>query len=372
MVLSFVILLIIYFFTFTEEFNGNKDYKLFKGLIFVFSFILLQALRVYGQAFFPDIPEYHNVFNSIKPIDFVWINGYGLEHYEESDEFGGIFAVSIEIGFLLLISIFKLFSVNFELFLLLISTFQLYVFYIFCKKLRINVVAGLMAYTGLIFITFHLGMIRQSIAFCFFLIGLMNIDRKLLFIFIILLGTAFHRSILICLFMLFSNVFINRKLVYFLSIFSLILYIWQIDLITELLNRVLLVDGFQLGKVGFYANVDRSNNYLGIGFWERLTLLVLTNMAYSDLSKRNLVTSKMNLLFNVGLFIIIFQLVYFASPTITSRFRYYFALFPVLFILEYTYLLKDLILKRMTIFTIFVYLQFQLYFLGTYLQVGNS
>ena len=371
MVLSFVILCLFYAFTFFEGIKENKDYLL-KGFVAGFFYITLQLLRVYGQTFFPDIPEYYNIFNSIKSIDFVWINGYGLEHYEDIDEFGGVFAVPIEKGFLLLISIFKLFSGSFELFLLLISTFQLYIFYLFCKKLRIKVVAGLMAYTGLIFITFHLGMIRQSIAFCFFLIGLMNIDRKLLFTLTILLGTAFHKSLLICLFLLFSDVFIKRKLVYLLSVFSLILYIFQIDLITELINSVLYLDGFQLGKVDFYLNVDRSNNYLGIGFWERLTLLIVTNMAYSDLSKRNLVTSNMNLLFNVGLFIIILQLVYFASPTITSRFRYYFALFPILFLLEYAYLLKDLILKRMIICIIFVYLQSQLYFLGSYLHFGNS
>jgi len=367
MVLSFLILLIFYFLIFIEEskeIKGNYFRKLF---LIGFSFLLLQMLRVYGQSFFPDIPEYKMVFNSIKSIDFVLMNGYGLEHYEKNDEYGGLFAVPIEVGFLILISVFKLFSQSFDLFLFVISAVQLFIFYIFSKKLKVNIFVALMVYTGLIFITFQLGMLRQSMAFCFFLIALMNIEKKLVYAIIIFLGFTFHKSILVCLFLLYSNIFINRKLIYIVSIFALVLYTFKIDLITKLVDIIFETDGFEFGRIGFYLDVNRNNNYLGIGFWERLILLFLINVAYIDISNRNLVTANRNLMYNIGLFAIIFQLIYFSSPTITSRLRYYFAIFPILFLFDYICLFKDSVLRRILVFFIFIYLQVQIYILGSYL-----
>jgi hypothetical protein len=368
MFIPFITLFYFYFLQFFEKLkkpNSGYSVKIFAVLV---GFVLLQILRVYGQSVFPDIPNYNLIFKAIRPLDFVIENGYGLDYYEESEDYGSLLIVPIEIGFSIFISVFKLFSQNFDLFLLLISFFQLSVFYIFCREKNINLVGAIMGYIGLTYITFQIGMLRQSIAFCFFLFALLKCNRKFIYIIFILLGFTFHRSILFCLFCLWSNIFINRKLIYFVAISSLVIYLFQIDLMSDFFKLFSVIDGLETGRLDFYLNVDRSNNYLGVGFWERLILLIVINFAYSDLMNRNLITSNRNLLYNLGFIIIIIQLFFFSSPTITSRLRYYLVLFPILFLFDYIQLVKNINLKRLYQFFIFLYLQLQLYFLSSYLM----
>ena len=140
MFIPFITLFYFYFLQFFEKLKKqNSDYlvKIFAVLV---AFVLLQILRVYGQSVFPDIPNYNLIFKAIRPLNFVIENGYGLEYYEESEDYGSLLIVPIEIGFSFFISVFKLFSENFDLFLLLISFFQLSAFYIFCREKNINLV----------------------------------------------------------------------------------------------------------------------------------------------------------------------------------------------------------------------------------------
>jgi hypothetical protein len=368
MILSTFTLLYFYFLQFIEKFQKITSDKSIRIFSFIMAFILLQILRVYGQSSFPDIPNYNLIFNEIRPLSFVLKNGYGLEYYEESEEYGSLLTVPIETGFSLLISLFKLFSSNFNLFLFFVSLFQLSTFYFFCRKKGLNLLGAVMAYVGLTYITFQIGMIRQSIAFCFFLFALLNLNKKTNYILLIFLGFTFHRSALFCLVFIWSNIFINRKIIYFVSIFSLFIYLFQIDFMNDFFKLVTLADIFESGRLDFYLNVDRSNNYLGIGFWERVFLLFIINLAYLDLLKKGLVTSSRNIFYNLSFALIIIQLFFFSSPTITSRLRYYLILFPILFLLDYIRLVKDENLKNVYQFAIFLYLQAQIYFLSTYLM----
>ena len=333
-----------------------------------FSIVLLQLLRIHGQNLFPDIPNYNLIFRDIKPMSFVLENGYGLEYYEENENFTALLTVPIEIGFSIFISVFKVFSNNFYYFLFLISALQLTTFYIFCKKCKLNIVTSLMVYIGLTYVTFQIGMLRQSLAFCFFLLAIIYGRNKLFFIFFILIGFTFHRSILFCLIFFFSTVYFNRKFVLFVSVVSLILYLFEIDVISQLFSSISSIEDIEYNKINFYLNVDRSNNYLGIGFWERLILLILINYVYQDLVKRGLMNPFRNLFFNLSFFLIILQLVFFASPTITSRLRYYIVIFPIIFLFEYIKLLKNNCLKLSFELLIFLYLMLQLNFLSTYLM----
>ena len=45
--------------------------------------------------------------------------------------------------------------------------------------------------------------------------------------------------------------------------------------------------------------------------------------------------SVMTVLYNLGVTVILLQMYFFASPTITSRLRYYIVIFPVIFVVEY-------------------------------------
>jgi hypothetical protein len=369
MVLPFFILLL---FQISSRVSEAKDFRnnvIFKLVVFGLLFILLQVLRIYGQQYFPDVPEYLNIFNSVKSIDFVLKFGYGLEHYEDVDDFGGFISIPIERGFLYSISIFKFFSSSFSGFLFVLSLFQLSVFYLFCKRFNIPLISALTAYVGLLFITFHLGMLRQAIAFSFFLLGLINLNRKFLYVILIFIGSFFHKSIYVCLPFIFSDRLMPKTFLHVVSMTCLIIYIMKVDVVTGFLKYFVQIEAFDLAKVGFYLNVERYNNYLGIGFWERLILLYALLFAQSDLHDKNLLNQKLNILFNLGLFIILFQLLFFSSPTLTSRFRYYFAIFPVLFLFEYLRKLGSVAFRRMGQFVILIYLHFQLFFLSSYLRL---
>lgn len=348
----------------------NIDWELKIITVFI-SFLILQLVRIYAQSFFPDIPNYSAMFNQIPSLNLVLLNDYGLEYYEDSEELGGLSIVPVELGFLILISAFKVISNNFFLFLLFISTLQLSVFYIFCKRFSIPVLTAFMVYIGLTFMTFQIGMLRQSLAFCFFLLALVHGKNKSVYFFLIFVGFFFHRSILFCLIFAFARIRINRILILLIAIFSLGIYIFEIDLISKILSYFKAFDSIPFTRFDFYLNVDRPNNYLGVGFWERLFLLIAIYYVFDDLVKRGLNTVRSNIFFNLSFCLIIMQLLFFSSPTITSRLRYFIVIFPLLFLYDYIKLLKDRNLVNLLQFIFFLYLSLQVYLLTAYLREGS-
>lgn len=355
----FSVILLLYFVVIQFFANNAKNY-IDKGLpyfVLFLSFIVLNLFRIYGQSIFPDIPNYKNLFEPIQPISFVIKYGYGL------DEYGSV----IEIGFRVFISIFKLFSNNFSFFLFFISLIELSVFFFFCKRFKISAVNAFPIYIALTYLTFQIGMLRQALAFCCFLLALIYINRKIIYILFILLGVTFHRSIIFCFILLWSDIFVNRKLVYVIFVFSLVTYIFKIDIVNYFLPYVGLEDAIQSGRVGFYMNVNRPNSYLGIGFWDRLILFILMNIVYTDLSKKNKINKNNNLIYNLGISVILLQMIFFSTPTITSRLRYFIVIFPLIFLSEYIYSEYKSKLKWLFQFLFFLYLLMYLSFQATYL-----
>lgn len=361
MIISGLILIyfnILQFFAhYAKKYLGNEIPYLF---LFI-SFILLNLLRLYGQSSFPDIPEYMYIFDKIQPISVAIKNGYGLDNLT--------FLSNVEIGYRYFISIFKLFSNNFSVFLFFISLIQLSVFYYFCKRLKISTVNAFPIYLALTYLTFQIGMLRQALAFCIFLIALLHINKKTIYILLIFLGITFHNSMIFCLFLIWVDKFISRKLIYFLFIFSIILYLTKIDLIGLVISISGFGSEFDALRVGYYLNeVDRQNNFLGIGFWERVILFILINLIYYKLLIKKKINKSNNLIYNLGLSVILLQLFFFASPTITSRLRYYTVIFPIIFISEFIYSIhKKKSLKWLNQIFLNIYLFMYLFFQTTYL-----
>jgi hypothetical protein len=353
-------LIVLFYFLLIQFFANNAKNYINKGLpyyVLFLSFIILNIFRIYCQSFFPDIPNYKSIFEAIKPISYVINSGYGLEYYD----------ADVEIGIRVLISIFKLLSNSFLFFLFIISIIELLVFYLFCKKYNISLVNVFPIYIGLTYLTFQIGMLRQALAFCCFLLALVYINRKIIYILFILIGFTFHKSILFCIILFWSDKFANRKILYGIFFFSLVLYILKIDIINNFVAFIGMEDTMQAARVGFYMNVDRPNSFLGIGFWERLISFVLMNLIYTDLVKKNKINKNNNLIYNLGISVILLQMIFFSSPTITSRLRYFIVIFPSIFISEYIYSECKSKLKLLYQFLFNIYLLMYLIFQATYL-----
>lgn len=358
MVYSFIVL----FFFLLIQFLSNNKFPWDNNLKFVITLsgiIILEAFRFYCQSIFGDIPNYKSIFEDIDSISFVIKNGYGFEYY---------FA-NVEIGFSLLISFFKLFSNNFDCFLFFVSVIELSVFYFFCRKFKIKIVNVLPIYIALIFITFEIGMLRQALGFSCFLLGLINIKSKTRYILFITLGCTFHLSTVFCFFLIWTNKFVNRKIYYFIFLLSLILYSFKIDFLTTLSKYIEIINFGNSGRFSYYLNeVDRANNYFGIGFWERVSFFTLMNFIYTKLLEQNKINRYNNLIFNLGISAILFQIMFFSSPTITSRLRYFVVIFPAIFISQYLYVEYKKKFKGFYQLIFSAYLVMYLFFLATYLE----
>lgn len=353
-------IIVLFYFIFIQYFAKKVKYYSNSGLpyfVLFISFIILNIFRIYCQSFFPDIPNYKSIFEAIQPISFVIKSGYGLE-YSDAD---------VEIGFRMLISIYKFFSNDFFFFLFFISIIELSVFYLFCKRYKISTGNAFPIYIGLTYLTFQIGMLRQALAFCCFLLALVYINRKVVYILFILLGFIFHKSILFCILFLWSDKFGNRKILYIIFLSSLVLYLLKIDIVSYFATYLGLEDTMEAGRVVFYMNVERQNNFLGIGFWERVISFILMNLVYTDFLKKNKINKYNNLIYNLGISVILLQMIFFSSPTITSRLRYYIVIFPLIFISEYVYLECKGGLKWLYQFLFFMYLLMYIIFQATYL-----
>lgn len=335
-----------------------------KFVILLIGFILLQILRIYCQRDFPDIPEYRELFSDT--ISFVDIinNNIGFSYFIPET------MLEVESGYRMFMSLFKCFSEDYSLFLFFISVIELSSFYFFCKKMRINVLCALPIYISLTYITFQIGMLRQALAFCVFLLAILNLHRKWIYLGFIMIGFLFHRSMLFCALLIWADRFVSPKYFTYAFIVSLVIYILKIELISELWSYIFQEDS---NRVNFYLSVDRENNYLGVGFWERIIFFLVmtyfynkliikqnkkeylvdnlsnsinvksindlsTNNANCKISKdvlNNANYSVMTVLYNLGVTVILLQMYFFASPTITSRLRYYIVIFPVIFVVEY-------------------------------------
>ena len=322
------------------------------------SLILLNLVRLYGQSYFPDIPEYNYIFEKIKPLSFVLKNGYGLDD----------FAPNVEIGYLYFVSIFKSFSNDFSFFLIFISLIQLSVFYYFCKKYKLSTVGAFPIYIALTYLTFQIGMLRQALAFCIFLIALIHVNKKTIYLLLICLGVFFHTSMIFCFTLIWVDKFISRKKLFLLFLVALVLYIGKIDVVSYIISLSGYEKEFNAGRGGYYLlGVDRQNNYLGIGFWDRTLLFVFMNLAYRELLLQKRINEYNNVIFNLGISVILMQIIFFASPTITSRLRYYAVIFPVIFISEYIYVYVKSNLTQVYQVFFSVYLFMHLYFQANYL-----
>lgn len=365
MIISNIILLFFIVQSFLYQLNRFFFYKLDVRLVTLFiGFILLQILRIYCQQDFTDIAEYKGLFVESKSFSDVMKSNVGFSYFISDT------TLDVESGYRVFMSLFKSFSEDYSLYLFLVSIIELATFYYFCKKMKINIFCALPIYISLTYITFQIGMLRQALANCVFLLAVLNLHRKWIYLSLIAIGFFFHRSMAFCILLIWTDRFVPPKYLIYAFIVSLVIYVLKIELINDLWSQFFLEDS---NRVNFYLNVDRENNYLGVGFWERVILFIVMTYFYNKLiikqtlgecarhNSLNSVTSEfvnnlslqknkyyinkkrfentsfniMTILYNLGVSVILLQMYFFSSPTITSRLRYYIVIFPMIFVVEY-------------------------------------
>lgn len=365
MIVSIIILLFFIVQSFLDQSNRFFFSKSGVRLVMLLvGFILLQILRIYCQLDFPDIPEYKKLFIDAKSFIDIIGGNVGFNYFISET------TLEVESGYRVFMSLFKSFSQNYSLYLFLVSIIELTTFCFFCKKMKISVFCALPVYISLTYITFQIGMFRQALACCVFFLAILNLHRKWIYLGLITIGFFFHRSMAFCVLLIWADRFISPKYLTYAFIVSLAIYLLKIELINDLWGHFFLEDS---NRVNFYLNVERENNYLGIGFWERVISFVVMTYCYNKLIMKqnrseyvvynlpdstlsgpinnvsmkeasckmnkktlnNVSYNTMTVLYNLGVSVILLQIYFFSSPTITSRLRYYIVIFPMIFIVEY-------------------------------------
>lgn len=357
--MEFAFSLLIYFLILQFIANNGREFidKVLGYYVIFVSFVILNLFRIYAQQIFPDIPNYEHIFASTSALKFDLKSGFSLNQYSSS----------VEIGFSIFISIFKIFSENFSIFLFFICLIELAVFYCFCKKYRIDLVNAFPIYIALTYVTFQIGILRQALACCLFLIGLIYINKKFIFILLGLLAFTFHRSAACWLLLFWVDRVFNRKILYIIIVSAVLVYLVKFDLYQFISSYSFYLEDILIGDRIAYYLYERENAYLGIGFWDRIFLLIMMNLAYRDLQLKNKINSRNNIIYNLGTVVLVLQMVLFSSPSLTSRLRFYFSIFPVIFLSEYINLELRNRLRSLFRFILVLYLMFHVYLKGTYL-----
>ena len=328
-----------------------------KVLLLVLSWIVLETYRIYCQASFPDIPNYADIFEE---AGFSWASvGAGFwEQFLHSE---------VEVGYSLLMSAFKLISYDYNVFLLAVHVLELAALKYFVDKYGVPLMDALPIFLCLTYPTFQIGMLRQALAMCLVLVALVHIKRKLVFVLFVVIAASFHLSALMCLLLVFADKPLKLWVAVALFLVGLGLYLTQTDIVRWLLPLVSLEGSPRALRVFYYLDDDRANSFLGIGFWERVLFFVSMCLVYARLHATKGLTQSHVLFFNLGLALILLQMVFYSSPTITSRLRYFIVIFPALFISQYIYQQCRSVLRWGYRAALTAYLLMYLYFLASYL-----
>lgn len=172
---------------------------------------------------------------------------------------------SFEIGYFWLNKIFRYFSSNFNLFLMLVSTFNILTFYIIIKKFFFDKTRQLMILylLGYYSFLFQLVIIRQSIATSIFFISIIFLEKRKIFIYVLLIlfASLFHKPIilLVALYITCFDRFFERKFL-IICIFILIsLYFFPNILYFKIFSYISLENYY-------YVYFEKSNTSLDYYF----------------------------------------------------------------------------------------------------------
>lgn len=234
-----IILVVSLFFALTDFINF-KD-KRISNLFFKISFLSVTILSTIKYFYGPDVLTYFDMYNSIETSREVFLGKSAYAGY-------------YEVGFLLLLSIFKSFNISFYLLTAVISLFYFYslsrLFNFLPSKKSLALCLLLVLDNKLVMVQF-----RQCIAVSFFiLLILAYINRKYIkcFLFATLM-IVFHKSSLIIVMLLvftifFKDILINKKNISFLLVLLIIMMLTPLDSVLLFVTDKLNLSGHETVK----------------------------------------------------------------------------------------------------------------------------
>lgn len=228
----------------------------------LFFLILISSLR---YEFGADYTSYYSIFNNIK------------------DNNMSIYIQELEKGYVYLNRIIAFFNLDFMWIFFIITSLNLFLIYKILIWLKINPkYYWLILFLYLInynYYFYHLSMVRQSVAIYLFTFSLKYLYEKNFFKFslLIILGSFFHKSIIIFIFIYHIIKYINRKLMILLVILGLFIGLNQgftVSFLKIILN-VLGLEGYS-----HYIRVSELNTGLGyiLKIFISISLIILLEL----------------------------------------------------------------------------------------------
>lgn len=240
-------------------------------------------------------------------------------------------SVSFEVGFVALVSLFRYIGLSFTFFTFLCSCFQLIIIVkvikFFFPKQCVLILAIMFSLADFYLIP-SFSLMRQGFAVSIFLYGLMsyhkNANKKAVVYFFI--SALFHMSSIpiigITYFLL--KVRVKRNAMMFIFLLALVAYLTSIDIIRFILSLVIPIFG---NKYEIYMVRDTYNAsilyrvvFSGVSifsFW----LIYKFGCGWRDVNGYGIM--------NYALMAVIFPLVLYAYPTISTRYQYFYAIFLI-------------------------------------------
>lgn len=329
----FIVGILLFFLSLTSLVTKNK----FENN-FMFLGLLLLLLSAFRYSIGIDYFSYAYIFSSM-PTNLVYAIQSPLHG---------------EIGFKILIYIFKILNLNFSVFIFVNSMVTMVLFLIPIKKFSPFPIISLTILYYIYYFIYINGAIRQGLAMsiCFYAISTWSFNLKnIKLILAILLASTFHVSALVLLISLFLNKIINSTKLKNFSNTSIMLWGVGLTFISLSLNFIGFSD-FILTSIPFMSKYSQylTSQFNFVSILSKLILFILVIILYkSKNNKMNKIYQLYFLLYFIG------SIIYFAFSNIPlmSRTLDYFTLFEILLIPA---LLNDLISYKERLINGLIYL----------------
>lgn len=244
-----------------------------------------------------------------------------------------------EAGYESLVKFFKFFNFSFISFYTIISFIGIVLYFnFFYREIggRNDSILLVVPFVCFIFYSVHINTIRQSISILIVLYAIVYIFKGwkgwVIYVLLVCFATYFHRSSMVAFIFPFVY-FLTRKNVDWLLILclsSLILYSTKINGSQMIVDYILsYFDNTLTEKIKFYMRTGQQNHF-GVGFIDRLYILIVIVIIKINLKKLKLFDEKMSLYYGIAMMYLILQFIFFEYNHILQRLKYYFI--PVLFI----------------------------------------
>lgn len=295
--------------------------------LFDVMFILITIVAVFRFGVGSDYFGYMGLYNSTPPINdplFLKVQGHG------------------EIGYTILVGLFKMFKIQYTIFIFFISSITMLLFYKYINENSKLKMTSLLIFYSMYYFTYINSSLRQGLALGFFLAILLPMIRKKqyikYFIFTFLCATI-HASILIVLILPFIYFdFDFRKGLIFISV-SIFLSAVGIDFIVKFIPSL-------YERYLFYAN----EGFSIMAILSKIIFFVIIMLLYNTVKHKTKIHEKIMIdWYIIGLVIYI---ILFRQALIASREQVYFKAFEIILIPNFIFLIEKGLKKHIFNFSI--------------------